>query len=119
MPRVWYNWFATYLTSLGFVEDKSDTSLFVFQHGTNVVYLLFYVDYIVFTASNTTLLQYTISALKREVTMKDLRPLHHFLGVSIQHQADIPFLTQRQYALDILERAGMVDYMLVSMPGDT
>jgi hypothetical protein len=41
--------------------------------------------------------------------MKDLGPLHHFLGVSVQHQADGLFLTQRQFALDILERAGMVD----------
>jgi hypothetical protein len=29
-PRAWYNRFATYITSLGFVEAKSDTSLFVF-----------------------------------------------------------------------------------------
>jgi hypothetical protein len=41
--------------------------------------------------------------------MKDLRPLHHFLGVSVQHQANELFLTQRQFALNILERAVMVD----------
>jgi hypothetical protein len=47
--------------------------------------------------------------------MKDLEPLNHFLGVSVQHQADGLFLTQRQFALDILERAGMVDYKPVLM----
>jgi hypothetical protein len=46
-------------------------------------------------------------------------PLHHFLGVSVQHQADGLFLTQRQFALDILERAGMVDCKPVSMLVDT
>jgi hypothetical protein len=51
--------------------------------------------------------------------MKDLGSLHHFLGVSVQHQADMLFLTQRQFALYILERAGMVDYKPVSMPWDT
>jgi hypothetical protein len=51
--------------------------------------------------------------------MKDLVPLHHFLGVSVQHQVDGLFLTQRQFALDILERAGMVDCKLVSTPVDT
>jgi hypothetical protein len=35
--------------------------------------------------------------------MKDLGPLHHFLGVSIQHQTDGLLLTQRQFALNILE----------------
>jgi hypothetical protein len=74
-----------------------------------MVYLLLYVNDIVLTASNTTLLQQTISTLKQEFAMKDLGPLHHFLGVSVQHQADAHFLTQRQFALDILERAGMVD----------
>jgi hypothetical protein len=103
VPRAWYNWFATYITSLSFIEAKSDTSLFVFRRGTDTIYLLLYVDDIVFTASSTALLQQTISALKREFAMKDLGPLHHFLGVSVQHQADGLFLTQRQFPLDILE----------------
>jgi hypothetical protein len=119
VPRAWYSWFATYLLSLGFVEAKFDTSLFVFRHGVDTVYLLLYVDDIVLTASSTTLLQHTISALKRKFAMKDLGPLHHFFGVSVQHQIDGLFLTQRQFALDILERAGMVDYKLVSAPVDT
>jgi hypothetical protein len=74
-----------------------------------MIYLLLYVDDIVLTASSATLLQQTISAFKREFAMKDLRPLHHFLGVSVLHQADGLFLTQLQFALDILERVGMVD----------
>jgi hypothetical protein len=76
--RAWYNWFATYLLTLGFVEAKSDTSLFVFCRGTDMVYLLLYVDDIVLAASSTALLQHTIPALKREFAMKDLDPLHHF-----------------------------------------
>jgi hypothetical protein len=108
-----------YLLTLGFVEAKSNTSLFVFRRGVDTVYLLFYVDDIVLTTSSTMLLQHTISALKREFTMKDLGPLHHFLGVSVQHQADGLFLTQRQFTLDILERAGMMDCKAVSTPVDT
>jgi hypothetical protein len=84
-PRSWYSRFATYITSLGFVEAKSDTSLFVFRRGTDLVYLLLYVDDIVLIASSATLLQQTISVLKQEFAMKDLRLLHHFLGVSVQH----------------------------------
>jgi hypothetical protein len=103
--RAWYNRFTTYITFLGFVEIKSDTSLFVFRCGTYTVYLLLYVDDIVLTASSAALLQQTISTLKRKFAMKDLEPLHHFLGVSILYQADKLFLTQRPFALDILELA--------------
>jgi hypothetical protein len=72
---------------LGFVEVKSNTSLFIFWRDTDTLYLLLYADDIVLTASSASLLQQTISDLKREFIMKDLVPLHHFLGVSVQHQA--------------------------------
>jgi hypothetical protein len=107
-----------YIASLGFVEAKSDTSLFVIRRCIDMLYLVLYVDDIVLTASNTTLLQQTISALKREFAMKDLGPLH-FLGVSVQHQTDGFFLTQHQFSLDILERASMVDCKPILTPLDT
>jgi hypothetical protein len=84
-----------------------------------MVYMLLYIDDIVLIASSAALLQQTISALKREFTMKDLGPLHHFLRVSVQHQADGLLLTRRQFALDILERVGMVDCKSVSTPVET
>jgi hypothetical protein len=55
-PRAWYSWFATYITSLGFIEAKSDTSLFIFWLGSDMVYLLLYVDDIILTASSVSLL---------------------------------------------------------------
>jgi hypothetical protein len=41
--------------------------------------------------------------------MKDLRLLHHFLGITIEHHPDGLFLHQCTYMLDILQRAVMVD----------
>jgi hypothetical protein len=83
VPQACYNQFVMYLLTLGFVEAKSDTSLFIFRRDVDMVYLLLYADDIVLTASSTTLLQHTISALKRGFPMKDLSPLHCFLGVFI------------------------------------
>jgi hypothetical protein len=116
---VWYNRFASYLLSLGFVEAKLDTSLFIFHRGSKTVCLLLYVDDIVLTTSSTELLQQTISCLQRELTMKDLRQLHHFLGISVQHQPIGLFLIQRQYMIEIIERADMVDSKSYTTPVDT
>jgi hypothetical protein len=80
VPQAWYSQFATYLLILGFVEAKCDTSLFVFRCGADMVYLLLYVDNIVLTASSTSLLQHTISALKPEFAMKDLALFIIFWG---------------------------------------
>jgi hypothetical protein len=38
-PRAWYSRFATYLTTLGFIEAKSDTSLLILPRGLEMVYL--------------------------------------------------------------------------------
>jgi hypothetical protein len=59
---VWYHCFASYLISLDFVEAKSDTSLFIYRHGTDTAYLLLYVDDIIHTSSNLELLQHTTTA---------------------------------------------------------
>jgi hypothetical protein len=108
-PRAWYSRFASYLLSLGFTKAKSNTSLFIYHHGTETVYLLLYVDDIVVTASSQPLLYRVIDALKKEFAMKDLGSLHHFLGVTVQRQKDTLFLSQRQYTLDILAHHGMSD----------
>jgi hypothetical protein len=108
-PRAWYSRFASFLLSLGFAAAKSDTSLFVFRRGSDTVYLLLYVDDIILTASSMELLRRTISALQREFTMKDLGPLHHFLGITIERRSDGLLLHQRTYTLDVLKRAVMTD----------
>jgi hypothetical protein len=50
--------------------------------------------------------------------MKDLRPLHHFLGVTVEHHPDGLFLHQRTYTLDILKRVAMVDCKSCTTPVD-
>jgi hypothetical protein len=107
--RVCYSRFATYLISLGFIEAKSDTSLFILHHGLDTVSLLLYVDDIILTTSSTELLRRTISALQREFAMKDLGPLHHFLDITVECHPDGLFLHQRTYTLDVIKRAVMVD----------
>jgi hypothetical protein len=118
-PRGWYSRFASYLASIGFVEAKSNMSLFTYRHGDDTVYLLVYVDDIVLTASTTDLLQCTIVALQREFAKKDLGPIHHFLGITAECRPKGLFLHQRQYTIDILEWAGMSDCKPCSTPVDT
>jgi hypothetical protein len=62
-PRAWHNMFASHLLSLGFVESRSDTSLFTYHQRSDVAYLLLYVDDIVLTASLDGFLQQIITAL--------------------------------------------------------
>lgn len=83
-PRAWYSRFATFLLQLGFVEAKTDTSLFVYSSGSDMAYLLLYVDDILLCASSVLLLRRIIGALQQEFSMKDLSELHHFWGMEVQ-----------------------------------
>ena len=117
-PRAWYSRFASFLLKLGFTEAKTDSSLFIYHSGADTVYLLLYVDDIVLTASSSSLLQRIISALQHEFSLKDLGQLHHFLGMHVQHTPSGLFLSQRQYMLEILDRAGMADCKSCTTPVD-
>lgn len=117
-PRAWHQRFAGYIRTLGFVASASDTSLFVYKEGCHVAFLLLYVDDIVLTASSTDLDRIT-KRLHSEFAMTDLGDLHHFLGISVTCSADGLFLSQRQYAVDLLQRAGMAECHSTATPVDT
>jgi hypothetical protein len=117
-PRAWYSCFASHMKTLGFVEAKADTSLFIFHNGTETTYLLLYVDDIILTASSSALLQRVIAALQTTFPMKDLGPLHHFLGITVERRPAGLFLHQRTYVLDIIDRAGMTGCKPCSTPVD-
>ncbi|GKF64834.1 ribonuclease H-like domain-containing protein, partial [Tanacetum coccineum] len=48
-PRAWFQWFASFITRVGFQHSKTDTPLFVYHMGSDVAYLLLYVDDIILT----------------------------------------------------------------------
>jgi hypothetical protein len=74
-----------------------------------MVYLLLYVNDIILTTSSMELLRRTIFALQQKFSMKDLEPLHHFLGITVERRSNGMFLHQCIYTLDILKRAVMAD----------
>nr|GFB81708.1 ribonuclease H-like domain-containing protein [Tanacetum cinerariifolium] len=87
--------------------------------GTDIAYLLLYVDDIVLTASSTAFLQQIITFLHAEFSMTDLGPLDYFFGVSVTRDTFGMFLSQQKYATEVLERAGMLTCNPCRTPVDT
>ncbi|GJW70420.1 ribonuclease H-like domain-containing protein [Tanacetum coccineum] len=100
-------------------HSKTDASLFVFHRGSDIAYLLLYVDDIVLTASSTALLQRIITVLHGEFAMTDLGSLNYFLGISAQRSSSGLFLSQSKFAEEILERAHMQHCNPCRTPVDT
>lgn len=118
-PCAWYTRFASFLGNIGFAPTVSDNSLLVLRRGSDLVYVLLYVDNIVITTSSMALLRQVTSTINAEFKLKDMGALHYFLGIQVQRDDDDFFLHQHQYALDLLARAGMQDCKPCSMPIDT
>ncbi|GJR71976.1 ribonuclease H-like domain-containing protein [Tanacetum coccineum] len=118
-PRAWFQRFASYITRVGFHHSRCDSSLLIYRKRTNTAYLLLYVDDIVLTAFFETLLQQIIDSLHQEFSMTDLGSLNYFLGISVMRDSTGMFLSQRKYAVKILERAHMVNCNPGRTPVDT
>ncbi|GKC36087.1 ribonuclease H-like domain-containing protein [Tanacetum coccineum] len=118
-PRAWFQRFAGYATRAGFYHSRCDSSLFIYRQGSQVAYLLIYVDDIILTASCPALLQQIIGSLNNEFDMTDLGALNYFLGISADRTPTCLFLSTKKYALQLLERAHMVTCNPSRTPVDT
>ncbi|XP_031256369.1 uncharacterized protein LOC116114376 [Pistacia vera] len=70
----------------------------------------------VLTGNNPALIKTPITRLSTEFAMKDLGSLHYSLGVEVQPNSQGLFLSQTKYALDLLQRADMVDAKTITTP---
>ncbi|KAJ4767139.1 hypothetical protein LUZ62_077514 [Rhynchospora pubera] len=108
-PRAWFQKLSTSLTSLGFSSSKYDPSLFVSHQNGITLLILVYVDDIIITGNNHTAVQSCISQLQQDFALKDLGPLHFFLGIEAKQTVQGLQLTQTKYILDLLTKLSMVN----------
>jgi len=106
-PKAWYTRLSDFLLSIGFRASKIDTSLFILSDGSNIFYLLVYVDDILLMGSNSAMLHHLIQLLSFEFKLRDLGVVHYFLGIEVQFTGMGLMLRQHKYILDILTRASM------------
>ncbi|KAF3675784.1 Ankyrin repeat-containing-like protein [Capsicum annuum] len=82
-PGAWHNALTGYLSSIGFVKMKSDTSPLVRQGLGKTMFIFVYVDGIIITRSNTSSVDQVIASLASKFSIKDLGNLYYFLGVEV------------------------------------
>ena len=111
----WFQRFSSFLLKLGFTCSCVDTS-FVLHRQHQIIYLLLYVDDIILTGNNNSLLDNFIRQLHSEFATKDLGSLGYFLGLEATSTSTGLFLSQTKYARDILTRAQLLDCKPVSTP---
>jgi hypothetical protein len=87
-PHVWYSHLSDKFQSLGFMPSQADISLFYYQKGSVLIFLLVYVDDIIVASSSSAAITALLRDLQGEFALKDLGPLHYFLGIEVQWSSD-------------------------------
>lgn len=118
-PRAWYSTLKQALCALGFLNTKSDTSLFVFHNGNTLAYCVIYVDDLILTGNNSEFVASIIYQLGHKFPLKDLGSLLFFLGVEVIPIKDGLFLTQHKYIRDLMAKTSIDGVKDVTTPLST
>lgn len=98
---------STALISFGFYPSRYDPSLFVFHSRDVTLVLLVYVDDIIVTGSNSHAFLELITTLQTKFVLKNLSPLHYFLGIEISQTKSGLHLNQAKYIRQLLTQSNM------------
>ncbi|CAL2258391.1 unnamed protein product [Prunus armeniaca] len=115
-PRAWFNCISTFILSISFSRSLVDSSLFIFQQGSHTIFLLMYVDDIVITGNDSSLLQNFISLLSCQFDMKNFGPFSYFLGLQVVSHDGALHLNQLKYVLDLLHKSNLLHAKPASTP---
>ncbi|RVX13196.1 Retrovirus-related Pol polyprotein from transposon RE1 [Vitis vinifera] len=115
-PRTWFGRFTKSMRPFGYRQSNSYHTLFLKKQHGKIVTLIVYVDDMVVTGNDTEERKALQNYLSREFEMKDLGPLKYFLGIEVSRSSEGIFLSQRKYALNLLQETGISGCQPVNTP---
>jgi hypothetical protein len=107
------------LLKLGFIQFKSDYSLFTRLDRSSFIALLIYVHNIVLVGNDVEALSFFTKLLNQQLKLKDLGDLKFFLGLEIARKSTSIPICQRKYAHEILDDYGLLACKPSKFPMDS
>ncbi|KAG7579009.1 Integrase catalytic core [Arabidopsis thaliana x Arabidopsis arenosa] len=115
-PRAWYMALKTHLLRTGFSNSLADTSPFIKHTGKSFVYVLVYVDDILVTGNDNSMIAEVLRSFSERFSIKDPTDLTYFLGIEATRTKAGLHLMQRKYIVDLLTKNNMLDAKPVLTP---
>ena len=114
--RQWFHKLTVCLLDFGYLQSKSDCSLFVKHKGDSFTALAVYVDDIILAGNDMVEIQQVKDHLHSKFTIKYLGKLRYMLGIEVAQSDKGIVLSQRKYALDLLKDTGYLGSKPASTP---
>ncbi|KAE8682385.1 Detected protein of unknown function [Hibiscus syriacus] len=82
-PWAWYTALKNAIIQMGFQNSNDDSSLFIYSQDSTLCYFIVYVDDLLITGNNSTIVANIIKQLGDMFSLKDMGSLHFFLGIEV------------------------------------
>lgn len=104
--KCWNNKINESLETLGFIRSETDYCLYIKEINDNYIYLLLYVDDIILSGPDLTIINECKKQLMKHFEIKDKGELRNFLGLEIKYDKEKGILnvSQEKYIAGILKR---------------
>ena len=106
--RNWFSTFSDTIQKAGYQQSKANYSLFTKAQGILFTVVLIYVDDILLAGNNLQEMECLKRSILNRFRIKDLGDLKYFLGIEFSCSNKGIFMSQRKYALDILQDSGLL-----------
>jgi hypothetical protein len=107
-PRVWYERIDTWLRNQGLIRSKNDPNLYFYTNSQGqYTIVLLYVDDLLVTGDNDSMIKTIQQALLENFEMTDLGEAKQYLGVEFEYHSSGIYIHQRAYILNLLKRFNM------------
>ncbi|GJV58844.1 retrovirus-related pol polyprotein from transposon TNT 1-94 [Tanacetum coccineum] len=115
-PRAWYDKLSSFLIEHGFTKGIIDPTLFTRCHGGDILLVQVYVDDIIFGSTNPDFSKRFANLMKNNFEMSMMGELKFFLGLQVHQSPRGIFISQSQYAIELLKKHGLDECVSMSTP---
>ncbi|GJT40080.1 retrovirus-related pol polyprotein from transposon TNT 1-94, partial [Tanacetum coccineum] len=115
-PRAWYDKLSSFLIEHGFTKGIIDPTLFTRHHGEDILLVQVYVDDIIFGSTNPDFSKRFANLMKNNFEMSMMGELKFFLGLQVHQSPRGIFISQSQYAIELLKKHGLDECVSMSTP---
>nr|GEW38259.1 retrovirus-related Pol polyprotein from transposon TNT 1-94 [Tanacetum cinerariifolium] len=112
--HAWYDKFSSFLIEHGFTKDIVDSNLFTRRHRGDILLVQVYVDDIIFGSTNPDFSKRFTNLMKNNFEMLMMGELKFFLGLQVHQSPCGIFISQSQYAIELLKKYGLDECVSMS-----
>ncbi|GAA0186984.1 transmembrane signal receptor [Lithospermum erythrorhizon] len=106
-PRAWYERLTVFLLNNGYSRGGVDNTLFIKREKNQMMVAQIYVDDIVFEGVSNHLVKQFVQQMEAEFEMSVVGELKYFLGFQINQMEDSIFISQANYAKNMMKKFGL------------